>query len=372
MDLASDSPSSYCLGTSIINTSNNSNGDSCSTKLHHADCMINGATSSSSSSSSINTSGCNLSNLNGTGGGGGGLGGGGGSNCMLSSATSLPTSTSPCPGIISDLLLHSDLDIAHNISNTNNSASSSPFNYDPFDGFPFLDTQHCMQPLFDHFVGSDLGTDCDAGYNSGVDLFANNSIVCDRSDSVTSEPYSVVDIACHTIAAAAAASATSNNNNISIMPDSLIYTTTEHNNINGSGLNIHSAHSCFNHSETTRCTSLGSLNDSINDIHNNINNNSNQLDNYRNYIHSTNSNNNNNNNIDDHPINSNSTYTSNNNNFSNYNDCQLNYQTCPATGKRSVLMNLLIDGSDVGAGYTSHNCRALPQRITTQKIEDLS
>lgn len=30
--------------------------------------------------------------------------------------------------------------------------------------------------------------------------------------------------------------------------------------------------------------------------------------------------------------------------------------------KRSVLMNLLIDGSDVGAGYTSHNCRALPKR----------
>lgn len=73
----------------------------------------------------------------------------------------------------------------------------------------------------------------------------------------------------------------------------------------------------------------------------------------------------NNNNFSD--INNNHNYCSNNinNGCFSYTNC-IGDSNTNKTAKRSVLMNLLIDGSDVGAGYTSHNCRALPQRLSQQ------
>lgn len=41
-----------------------------------------------------------------------------------------------------------------------------------------------------------------------------------------------------------------------------------------------------------------------------------------------------------------------------------NAAAAATTEKRSVLMNLLLDGSDIGAGYTSINCRALQQNAS--------
>lgn len=210
-----------------------------------------------------------------------------------------------------------------NSSNINNdleqSSSSSSFNYDPFDGFSFLEQQGTR--LYDYFGGgrssplinqcpldqldlqqknfpfqtdpnqeddddlsgtltsfvSDLGADSDAGYTSGVDLFATSTIDC--SDST--EAYY------------------------------LRLALEQSNNING------------------------------------YNNN-----NYNNYS----------------DINNN--YSSNiNYGCISYNSCNGDSNTSQAS-KRSVLMNLLIDGSDVGAGYTSHNCRALPQSFTTQQQQE--
>lgn len=224
--------------------------------------------------------------------------------------------------------------ISNNTSNnisTNDleqSSSSSPFNYDPFDGFSFLDQQglrlydyfgagggrnspisqypsldqldnlqhknlpFCqaspnqeddddLQRTLTSFVG-DLGTDSDAGYTSGVDLFATNTIEC----SDTTEAY--------------------------------YFRLAMEQNIN--------------------------LNGSYN-----------------------NNNNNNSNNYSD--INNNN-YNSNINNYdcNSYNSCNGDSNSSRGqTAKRSVLMNLLIDGSDVGAGYTSHNSRALPQRLIQQQ-----
>lgn len=199
----------------------------------------------------------------------------------------------------------------NNLNNDLEQSSPSSFNYDPFDGFSFLDQQgmrlydyigassggggrnspSVYQNSFDQldihhhhqtthksfpflqtdpnqeddddlqgtltsFV-SDLGVESDAGYTSGVDLFATNTIDCSGGNSCGYNNFS--------------------------------------------------------------------------DINNNEN--------------------------------------SNNNNIS-YNGCNDGDSNTSQAAKRSVLMNLLIDGSDVEAGYTSHNFRALPERITTQHIDN--
>lgn len=225
---------------------------------------------------------------------------------------------------------------SNSTSTTNNdfeqssSSSPSPFANDPFDGFPFLD-QHGLRlydyfgantpngtssplinqyPLIDHldihqqpknspfqtdpcqqddddlqgtlasFAG-DLGADSDAGYTSGVDLFATNNIV-DCSDST--EAY-------------------------------YLRLTLEQNN------NINAFNNC-------------NINNNYSDISNNYN-----VNNFKNF------------------------------DGNSYNNCNSD-SNASQTAKRSVLMNLLIDGSDVGAGYTSHNCRALPQRLITHHLHE--
>lgn len=235
-----------------------------------------------------------------------------------------------------------------NTSNLSNDLEQSPFNYDPFDGFSLLDQQGMR--LYDYFGGgggggrnspliyqssfdqfdlhnhqttqknfpflqtdpnqeddddlqgtltsfvSDLGVDSDAGYTSGVDLFASNTIDC--SDST--EAYYL-----------------------------------------RLALEQNSGSSC---SSSSNSSSTSGSNNNISDEYYNNNNNFSDINN--------NNNNNNSNNND--------------NNISNSYDCNGDSNTSQAV-KRSVLMNLLIDGSDVGAGYTSHNCRALPQRITQKQ-----
>lgn len=243
--------------------------------------------------------------------------------------------------------------ISNNTNTSNNDLEQPSFSYDPFDGFSILDQQGMR--LYDYFGGgggrnspliyqgsfdqfdlhnhqttqknfpflqtdpnqeddddlqgtltsfvSDFGVDSDAGYTSGVDLFANNTIDC--SDST--EAYYL---------------------RLALEQNSSSSCSSSSNSSSTSGSNNNISDDCYIN------------NDNFSDINNNNINNS--------------SNNNNDNNICN-------SYVCN-----SYNNCNGDSNTSQAV-KRSVLMNLLIDGSDVGAGYTSNNCRALPQRITTQQ-----
>lgn len=234
-----------------------------------------------------------------------------------------------------------------NTGNLNSDPEQSSFNYDPFDGFSFLDQQGLR--LYDYFGASggrnspltyqssfdqfdlhnyqatqknfpflqtdpnqedtddlqgtltsfacDFGLDSDAGYTSGVDLFATNTIDCLDS----TEAYYLRLALQQNSSCSSSCSSSTSDSNININSDEYYVS-----------------------------------NNNFSDINNN------NID----------SNDNNDNNIG---------YGCN-----SYNNCNGDSNTT----KRSVLMNLLIDGSDVGAGYTSHNRRALPtlpQRITTQQ-----
>lgn len=217
----------------------------------------------------------------GNGGGGGGCdtGGGGGDSDRHSPSSFI----NQCP--LDQLDLHHHQHQHHHLHSKNFLYQTDPNQEDDDD----------LQGTLTSFV-DDLGVDSDAGYTSGVDLFANNSFV-DCSDST--EAYYL-------------RLALEQNNNI-----------IEYNN---------NSSSCG--SSTGNMAASTTLN-----------------------------------NYSDININNYSSITTTNINNINY-DCNT-FNNCNANGdsnqsqkaKRSVLMNLLIDGSDVGAGYTSHNFRALPQRI---------
>lgn len=161
-----------------------------------------------------------------------------------------------------------------------------PFNTDPNNQDDDVD----LHDTLTSFVSDLGGVDSDAGYNSGVDLFASNNMA-DCSDST--EAY-------------------------------YLKLALEQNNTS--------------HSITTGCHEFDSCNTSS---HNNFDH-SDNVDNIYNLSNNV-----------DHDCNS-------------YNNCNGDSNNSQKS-KRSVLMNLLIDGSDVGAGYTSHNCRALPNRRTTNE-----
>lgn len=166
------------------------------------------------------------------------------------------------------------------------------------------------------FVGCGADLDSDAGYNSGVDLFSSSSIVDTCSDST--EAY------CFRLALehATLGGATIGGH--------------QHDNLNG-----------YSSDNNTMSTTTSASNSSYGDI---INNNDYYFNSgFNNYDCNS-----------DRNTSPNSVTTSINNRTSS---SSLSSSSSPASSstseKRSVLMNLLIDGSDVGAGYTSINCRAL-------------
>lgn len=165
-----------------------------------------------------------------------------------------------------------------------------PFHIDPSNQDDDVD----LHDTLTSFVSDLGGVDSDAGYNSGVDLFASNNIA-DCSDST--EAY-------------------------------YLKLALEQNNTS--------------QAITTGCHEFDSCSNSC---HTSSNNNIDHSDNIDNI----------------YSISNNVDYDCN-----SYNNCKGD-SNISQKSKRSVLMNLLIDGSDVGAGYTSHNCRALPKRRTTNE-----
>jgi len=219
-----------------------------------------------------------------------------------------------------------------NTSNINNeleqSSSSSSLNYDPFDGFSLLDQQGTR--LYDYFSGSG---ECGAGGGGGgrgsplinqcpldqIDLQQKNFPFQINPNQEDDDDFQET--------------LTSFVGDLGVDSDGG-YT---------SGVDLFATNAIVDCSDSTEAYCLRLALEQNNNIgYNNISNNNNCSDINNNY-------------------NSNSIYDCN-----SYNSCDGDSNTSHST-KRSVLMNLLIDGSDVGAGYTSHNCRALPQKIIQQQ-----
>lgn len=180
----------------------------------------------------------------------------------------------------------------------------------------------------------------DSGYNSCVDLFSNSSIV-DCSDS-TSELYQF-RLGLEQPGAGDCYSATTATSS----PSSCTYSDINNNNIINRINNIN----CINNDDNTTTTTSTSLaSNNINSGTNNLNSLNN--DNSDSYIYSYNS------------ISNFSNHIDNNLGCIQYYDCYKSSngdrnspageqtRKTPSATKRSVLMNLLIDGSDIGAGYT--------------------
>lgn len=345
----------------------------------------------------------------------GGDGGGGSGGCGMSSGGDSGISsngrTSPISLLISQYptLLHHDhhLDHLHNHHHQSlKSSSSLSINDSPFHssgdlsastvgGIVDADDLHGTL-LTGAFVGGDgsgaggcggldsdqmvagdceLGVDCDAGYISGVDLFAATNAFVECSVESTEAYYLRLALEqqanCNNII-----SSHHNNNNL----DNNSNTNYLNDSSNGSlncNRNVDVNGNCGNLSGCGNSSSSGSNSNSYSDINSNhsyytfINHNSSSTQ--------TSTNNSNNFNHDWNNFTSCDTSDSNNNIMNNNNNSSISSSNSNIDnitgngagsrmgegvgGKRSVLMNLLIDGSDVGAGYTSHNCRALPQRL---------
>lgn len=280
-------------------------------------------------------------------------------------------------------------------SSSSSSSTSSSFNYDPYDGFSFLD-QPINTKLYDYLGVAGLNN------NSNNNNYSTSSFSLNQTSSSpsSSSPLDQFDQACHfannhrlnIIGGGASGGGISgcgssdnnliNNNNFPFQTnptskdeeddDDLSRTLADFVDCNdvdfcadGGDPSVDCLFSTSNiidysdpSSETYQlrltlehnnyingCDYMGS-NIVINSDMNNCNN----LNNFDSYNCNIYNNNNFNGNVND-----------SNNNISNNNISDSNLTTIRQQQKRSVLMNLLIDGSDVGAGYTSHNCRALPR-----------
>lgn len=272
----------------------------------------------------------------------------------------------------------------NNISNNNDfdlqSSSPSPaFNYDSFDGFSLLD-QHNTMRLYDYFgaVGA-AGGGGGGGYTSNMNT-SSTSIASVSSPSGRNSPITTInhwpsdqlDLQ-HQKCSFPFRSDPIHNDDVDDNDDDDLQETL--NSFVGGHLDSIDLDPGYNSSVDLFATNpFVDCSDSAEtyyfklslDQSNNINS---YCNNSNNNNYNYNINNNNNNNFS----NSNNNYSDINNNYNNisdYYDCD-SYNSCngdsnigQVTEKRSVLMNLLIDGSDVGAGYTSHNCRALTQKMT--------
>lgn len=221
------------------------------------------------------------------------------------------------------------------------SAASPFYIFDPLDGFStFLDQSEEVSDAHEtlaSFVGgagggSDLGIidNVDSGYNSGADFFSTSSIV-DCSNSTSSESFHF---------------------RLSFeQPVNDCYTSDNadtYSDINNNNLNR-------DHNDNINCNNINNNNNNGTNTHNLNSNNDNQ-DSYD-YSYNLISNNFSNNIDNQHVecIRYYNNYTSSNGDSNNVTSEPASQTKTSSANKRSVLMNLLIDGSDVGAGYTCHS-----------------